>query len=314
MRMVLKTAPTIEPVTLAEVKVQCRIDSGTLSDNVSSTQCIAPGAHGIAAAYSLVGTGVDVQGYGALVMLESGTNGTGGTVLAKIQDSDDNISYTDWIGGAFTLVTESNDNATQEIQYTGLKRYIRVVVTVATATCDFGVSVVKHAATSTEDTFLTNLIAAARRRVEDYLSRALITQTWYFYYDSWPTVDYIELGMGTLQSITSVIYTDSAGDATTLSSTTEYEADTTSIPGRVVLRYGQVWPGGVALKTVNPIVVEAVVGYGATAASVPENVRQALLILIHDMYEHRGDIITGTIVNRLDWLDALLAPERIWHL
>jgi hypothetical protein len=80
-----------------------------------------------------------------------------------------------------------------------------------------------------------------------------------------------------------------------------------------VLRYGQTWPGGVALKTVNPIVAEAVVGYGATAASVPENVRQALLILVHDMYEHRGDI-TDKAAPSIGWLDALLAPERIWHL
>jgi uncharacterized phiE125 gp8 family phage protein len=314
MRKVLKTAPTIEPVTLAEVKAHLRVDSGTLADNLASAQSITPGDHVVAAAYSLEGSGVDVQGYGALVVLDSGTNGTNGTVDAKIQESDDNITFTDWTGGAFTQVTTTNDNAVQEKQYTGTKRYIRVVATVGTATCDFGVSVIKQAATSDEDDLLTDLITAARLRVEDWLNRALITQTWYFYYDAFPAEDYLELGMGTLQSVTAVTYTDSDGDTTTMSASTDYEADTASVPGRVVLKYGMTWPGGTALKTVNPISVEAVVGYGATAASVPENVRRALLILIQDLYEHRGEIVEGHIIARIDWLGALLNRERMWRV
>jgi len=313
MYAVLKTAPTIEPVTLAEAKEHCRVDSGTLADNTSSTQSIAPGDHVVAASYTLVGTGVDVQGYGTLVMLESGTNGTSGTVDAKIQDSDVLATgYTDWTGGGFTQVTEANDNATQEIQYTGLKQYIRVVSTVATATCDFGVSVIKQAATSNEDDYITALIVAARRRIEDWLGRALITQTWYFYYDRFPSGDRFTLEMGTLQSVTSVTYTDSDDDDTVIAATV-YEANTAAIPGEVMLKHNQSWPTP-TLKTVNPIVIEAVVGYGATAASVPENVRQALMILIQDMYEQRGEIVTGTQLGNIDWLSALLAPERLWRL
>lgn len=306
--MVLKTAPTIEPVTLAEVKSYLRIDSGTMADTIASAQSIAPGDHVVAAAYSLEGTGVDVQGYGALVMLDSGTNGTNGTVDVKIQESDDNVTYTDWTGGAFTQVTTSNDNAIQEKQYTGTKRYIRAVATVAVATCDFGVSVVKKAAYSDEDTLLTSLITTARIEAERYLNRAIITQTWYFYFDDFPAGDRMRLGKGSLQSVTSVKYTDT--DATVNTFSTDYwEARTNAVPGEIVLKYGQSWPS-TTLKTVDPIVVEAVVGYGATTASVPENVRQAILIHINDLYEHRGEIEYGTI-NRIDWLGQL-GSERVW--
>ena len=63
MRLKIATAPTIEPVTLAEVKEHLRIDSGSLSDNISSNQSIVPGDHAIAASYSLEGSGVDTGLY-----------------------------------------------------------------------------------------------------------------------------------------------------------------------------------------------------------------------------------------------------------
>jgi uncharacterized phiE125 gp8 family phage protein len=312
MNAVIKTEPTVEPVSLADLKEHLRVDSGTAADNTSSTQTIAPADHAIAGAYSLEGTGIDVQGYGTLVYLVSGTNGSGATVDAKIQDSDDDVAYTDWTGGGFTQVTEANDNATQEIQYTGLKQYIRVVATVATDACNFGVDVVKQAAIGTEDTYLEAIITAARRRVEDWLGRALITQTWNFYYSAFPECDSFTLQKGTLQSVTSVKYTDSDADETTIAGTV-YESNTAAIPGEVTLKYGQSWPTAV-LKTVNPINIEAVVGYGDAASDVPKNVRQAIMILCEDMYEQRGEVITGTIVANIDWLSALLSPERLWRL
>lgn len=310
--MALKTAPTVEPVSLAEVKTYLRVDSGTMADNLGALQSIAPGDHVVAASYSLEGTGVDIQGYSALVILDSGTNGTNGTVDVKIQESDDDDTYTDWTGGAFTQVTTANDNAVQEKQYTGTKRYIRAVATVGTATCDFGVSVIRQAATSNEDDLLNSLIEAARKAMETHLNRAIITQTWYFYFNDFPASDRMRLGMGTLQSVTSVKYTDTDSSQSTFS-TDYYEADTVAVPGEIVLKYGQSWPSA-TLKTVNPIVVEAVVGYGASSSYVPENIRQAILILISDLYEHRGDIVTGTIVAHLNWLDALVGDERVWPI
>ena len=314
MTLDLVTAPAEEPVSLAELKEHLRINSASFASDVSEEISIYPASHATAASYALEGSAISISGYSTLVVLNSGTIETGGTVDVKIQDSDDNVTFIDW-STAFIQVTLDNDNATYEKQYTGLKRYIRVVATVGTATCDFGVSVIKQAVASTEDDYLNSLIKTARLRVEDYLNRALITQTWYFYFDRFPADDRMKLSMGTLQSITPAEfkYTDSGGTATTVPATI-YEIDTAVIPGEIVLKYGQSWPTA-ELKTVNPIVLEAVVGYGDERTDVPENVRQAILILCADMYEHREEHqIGGGTMNSIDWLGALLAPERIWQI
>jgi len=62
-----------------------------------------------------------------------------------------------------------------------------------------------------------------------------------------------------LQSVTSVKYTDSDGDQSTLS-TDDYIVDNDSEPGRIVLGYGTVWPTA-TLYPSNPIEIQFLCGY-----------------------------------------------------
>jgi hypothetical protein len=99
----------------------------------------AASLHPAARSASANGTGVDLQGYEACeVVVEFGA-WTDGTHTPKIQESDDNTTFTDVAAadqlGSFTAVSSAaGQNAVQRVGYRGSKRYLRVVMTVAGAT------------------------------------------------------------------------------------------------------------------------------------------------------------------------------------
>jgi hypothetical protein len=304
MNIKLITAPTTEPITLAELKLHLRLDSGSFADNIDETQSIAPGSHAIANDFTThIGAWIEVLGYQAVVNFQSGTNGDTGTVDVKIQESDDQALVSDWSAGVFTQVTTSNDNATYEKAYTGSKRYIRTVAEVLLAACEFGTSVI----------LLNSIITAARENIEDITRRKLLTQTWKYYPANWPgrsgyrgtpsreynmeftqrdnlSSYYIKLPFGNLQSVTSIKWKDNAGTETTLTENTDYIVELNGEQcGKIVLPWGTVWPTG-QLYPSNPITIKFVCGW-ASAALIPNKIKVAMKMIAAGMYENREDML-----------------------
>ena len=154
--------------------------------------------------------------------------------------------------------------------------------------------------------YIDHLIVAAREVIEEKLWRALCTQAWDFHFSGFPCGDF-EIPLAPLRLVTSVTYKDAAGDTQTLSSAL-YAVDTTSEPGRIRPVYGEVWPI-TRDHTMQSVTVRAVVGYGA-AQNVPYKVRQAILLVVGDYYQHRESVIVGTISQRIEGaLDSLLADH-----
>lgn len=306
--LTLVTGPTVEPLTVQEAKDYLRLSSTTTADNITTYQSITPGSHGVIAAFGLAGTSVNVYGKTTLVNLNAGACGTGGSVAAKIQESENGSTWTDY--ASFTTVTVTNDNAVQETQYTGGKTYIRVVATVAVAACEFSADVVAEGPGSTDDTYLQLLITTAREYCEDFQRRAYITQTWKMTLDRFPSGE-IEIPKGNLQTIDEVAYLDSAGSETVLVEDTDYIVTLDGILGKIAPLYAQIWPTA-TLYPLNPVSITYTCGYGDVASDVPGKIRQVMYMLISHWYENRMTTVIGATSSELQFaVSALLRLDRI---
>jgi uncharacterized phiE125 gp8 family phage protein len=161
-----------------------------------------------------------------------------------------------------------------------------------------------------DDAEITQKINAATLWAEQYLQRKLITQTWKMFLDAWPAE--IKLLFGDLQSVTHVKYTDDEESQSTVDSST-YLVDTDSVPGRIVLKSEETWPTD-TLSPKNPIEIQFITGYGA-AADVPQDIKDAILIKISDMYNYRENYVLNNKMN-VEQLPAgtesLLYNHRVW--
>lgn len=161
---------------------------------------------------------------------------------------------------------------------------------------------------SDDDTLIDAFVKSARQYVEEDLGRALITQTWDYTIDAFPSDgSAIHLPRPPLQSVTSISYVDTAGATQTVSSG-DYIVNTGKRKGEVTLAYGAAWP---ATRTqASAVTIRFVAGYGA-ASAVPESIRTALRLVVGDLYSNREASIVGTIHTDNPAVNALLGPYRL---
>jgi uncharacterized phiE125 gp8 family phage protein len=165
------------------------------------------------------------------------------------------------------------DAATEPLTLSEIKEWLRVTDT-------------------NEDALLVALGKAARQAVERETNRALITQTWELTLDSFPSDRSIELPIGRLLSVTSVSYTDADGDEQTLASA-NYEVDTVSEPGRLVLDADASWPE--TEPGINKVTITFTAGYGPDASDVPEDLRIAIRYILSEWFSDRREISKGIV-------------------
>lgn len=159
---------------------------------------------------------------------------------------------------------------------------------------------------SLDDTQIGVLIAVATATVQEMCWRALVTQTWELVLGGFPEGGEVELPRGVLASIESVKYIDSDGVEQTLA-TSEYEADTDSVPGKLRLAHDKSWPS--TRCQYDAVRVRYLVG--TAAASVPTPLKQAVLLLVSEMYEHRTPTVFGQTSQVPFAVDALTAPYSL---
>jgi uncharacterized phiE125 gp8 family phage protein len=140
---------------------------------------------------------------------------------------------------------------------------------------------------TTEDAIFTRLIPLARRQCEQISKWAFVTRTYKAKLDRWPWGNEIKLLYPPLQSVTSIVYIDEDDGSNTFASS-NYVVDIHSTPGRIVLKEDADWPSE-NLQVGGAITITYVAGFG-NAASVPDQYKQAMLLLIGHLYENRESV------------------------
>lgn len=182
---------------------------------------------------------------------------------------------------------------------------------------------------------IETLITTARQIVEEATGRALISQTWQRVQSNWPgylpanrrpynsydaprydalrysTEDYdvIPLERSPLISVESLKYYPASGASQATLSSALYHVLTGPMPGAVVLKSTETWPD--IFDRPDAIEVNFTAGY-ADAALVPRPLRHAVLLALSHLYDNRGAINIGNIVNELPMsLKFILEMNRI---
>lgn len=160
------------------------------------------------------------------------------------------------------------------------------------------IGIVQNQDTS-RDAVIKGLIVSARRWIESYTRRALITQTWTQYrYDF---DDCMDLKVN-LQSVQSVKYKDVDGNWQTLA-TSIYYVDT--VNSAIHLAYGASWP--VTYAQSNAIEIEYISGYGL-ASAVPQDIKDAIKMIVGHWEVHQQALEAVRISTIPYAVEQLLRP------
>ncbi len=141
---------------------------------------------------------------------------------------------------------------------------------------------------SDEDSYIDSLVTAARQWVELYTGLALITQTITEKWDDFPSgSNPIELRIAPVIGSLSITYKADDGTTTTWASS-EY-VTSLALPVPIVApAQGYYYPS--PILELAAVTLSYSAGYGA-AAAVPKAIKQAILLLVGDMYEQRQDSV-----------------------
>jgi len=151
-----------------------------------------------------------------------------------------------------------------------------------------------------DDTYIAEMLYAARERLERDTGRALITQTWDLTLDDFPNSsdEPLYLPKPPLSSVTHVKYYDTSLTQQTWDSD-EYDVDASSKQrrGRILPADGYTWP--TVGNRVGAVEVRFVCGYGAAGSSLPYDLLHALKVLAATYYENREDTAAGVNIRQV---------------
>lgn len=267
------TEPTVEPVTLYEMRQQMRIDSGTEIQLDFGGVAVDEGG-GIV---SLPATAHGLSQSGGTRIVVSGTENYEGVHVTTDDTTADKIAFV----GTYAAETMG----TVEFVHTGGdNELILSLIKAARQYCEL----------FSTRAFITQTITGRLNR--------FVEPPFHFR-------NIIILPIADLQTVSSVKYIDLAGVQKTLD-TSVYDVDITSRPGRIALAYGESWPS--VRGDHHAVEIIFVAGYGDAATDVPDHIIAAIKLLAAHLYENR-EATSGFSVNEMPFsVKSLLSIDKVF--
>jgi uncharacterized phiE125 gp8 family phage protein len=150
-----------------------------------------------------------------------------------------------------------------------------------------------------DDVVVARFIKAARAHVENYCGTPLASRTIVVKCDSF--ADLAVFPVVPLFAVSSIAYVDAAGGVQTLPADA-YEVRSDGLEASIASQPGSSWP---SILSGSRITVTAVVGYD----EVPEDIRQAILLLVAHWYENR-EAAGAALTDIPHGVDSLLVNNR----
>ena len=146
---------------------------------------------------------------------------------------------------------------------------------------------------ASDSNLLAIYIESERRYAEQRTGRTFNQTTLEWPLDSFPAGEIILPRATPLISVSSIIYRDSDGAYTTVSSS-DYVLDTTAIPGKVAPGYNKTWPSFTAYPLA-PIKITYIAGAAETSPvttpSIDARIKTLLFLLVAHRWENREGVV-----------------------
>ena len=157
-----------------------------------------------------------------------------------------------------------------------------------------------------DNDLITNLITAVRTWTERVLGRIFITRSVTEYFDAFPAGDIVPKWSPLITA--TIQYVDTAGDTQDWDPD-NYRSDTYNEPARISLAYGQSYPS--TRNITNAVILTYTAGFGSEASDTPDDIKQAMLLFIGHLYEHRESVTEYKLEEAPMAVQSLLLPRKV---
>lgn len=192
-------------------------------------------------------------------------------------------------------VSRTTEPAAEPISLAEAKEHLRVI--------DF----------TDDDTYITSLIAVARRAVEDFTGRSLIDTVFTQSSRNW--CRYVSLWRGNARSIDSIVYDPAGGGAAVTVDASLYGLHPYGDGLAQVAFYDEFTePDLIDRPLIDRIRIQFTAGYGAAGTAVPGPLLQAIYYLIQHFYDNRSPVGINVNLNKMPFtVEALCGPYKIYN-